>query len=413
MTTILCKNYHKNTEITHIEFVLEDGQNLTRIFSNDKLLKELSTVIFLKQIPSDFQYPLLNVGLVAATDDELTLQYDSFEDILTLPAKLLTAFIHHYPRLQTIYTKPTDNYLTVNQIQTVLLHKGSNIKLATIDSKQLTKLVNHQDNNIPYHYFNGYLLDDEYSLNDFPEVLDLEDYSQTNHSILNVSQAIDSNAYYLRYMHPKIGFGLFANRAIKKGEILMAYTGELTTKAKYQNTNYSFKFNQGGLHKKLDGIKFGNLARFINHANDVEVKAKCKKFDFSDAFVLTENVRSKKYKVNGIEFIYLIAKEDILPNQQLCFNYGKYYWKQRTHHMTFIDNKRMLSDSGEILSIRKKLPVELYKQADLHLPFITFFMYNRLLIIFVMLILILASFHKVEESSSAYLFFSSLLHVAE
>ncbi len=101
------------------------------------------------------------------------------------------------------------------------------------------------------------------------------------------------------------GLGLFTNRAFKKGEFIIEYTGEkiTTDEANERGGQYLFELND---QFTVDGRGREHLARYINHA----CKPNCYP-EINDAE----------------EHINIYAKRAIQPGEELTYHYGKEFWK--------------------------------------------------------------------------------------
>ena len=100
------------------------------------------------------------------------------------------------------------------------------------------------------------------------------------------------------------GLGLYSNLQIKKGELVIEYTGKvLTTKeANEKGGKYLFELNS---RITIDGSGRENLARYINHSCRPNCEPRI------------ENKHILIYSVKGIK-----------PNEELTYNYGKEYFKE-------------------------------------------------------------------------------------
>ena len=100
------------------------------------------------------------------------------------------------------------------------------------------------------------------------------------------------------------GLGLFARRDFKKGELIIEYTGEKITEAEANRRGgkYLFELNDNWT---IDGKGRDNLARYINHS--------CKPNAYPE-------LDDKE------EHIYIYAKKNIKPGEELTYNYGKMYF---------------------------------------------------------------------------------------
>ena len=102
------------------------------------------------------------------------------------------------------------------------------------------------------------------------------------------------------------GLGLFALRNFKKGEMIIEYTGEKITEAEANRRGgkYLFELNDNWT---IDGKGRSNLARYINHS--------CK----PNAYPELDDEE---------EHIYIYAKKNIKPGEELTYNYGKMYFNE-------------------------------------------------------------------------------------
>lgn len=100
------------------------------------------------------------------------------------------------------------------------------------------------------------------------------------------------------------GLGLFANQKIKKGELVIEYTGETISaaEANRRGGKYLFELNENWT---IDGKDRQNIARYINHS--------CKPNCYPELDKKAERV-----------FIY--AKKQLTPGEELTYNYGKDYF---------------------------------------------------------------------------------------
>jgi uncharacterized protein len=118
---------------------------------------------------------------------------------------------------------------------------------------------------------------------------------------------------HARPMHKKVivrrsraGLGLFAAVPMKRGDLIIAYTGELikTEEADRRGGKYLFILNDDWV---IDGKGRHNLARYINHG--------CK----PNAEAETDEDAKK---------IRIFARRNILPGDEITYDYGKEYWNE-------------------------------------------------------------------------------------
>lgn len=110
----------------------------------------------------------------------------------------------------------------------------------------------------------------------------------------------------MRVKRSSAGLGLFADEPIKRGQLIIEYTGDRISEdeANRRGGRYLFEVSQ---ELVIDGKGRENTARYINHA--------CK--PNSDAEHDEEEDR-----------IYIRAKKNIAQGEEITYHYGKEYMKQ-------------------------------------------------------------------------------------
>lgn len=111
-----------------------------------------------------------------------------------------------------------------------------------------------------------------------------------------------------------VGYGVFADRAIRRQDVIGEYTGVLRkNRAGDENNRYLAGTRPYGPVDDfvIDGQDEGNLTRFINHS------------------FKTPNVRSEHVFYDQRWHRVLRADRDIRPGEQLLWNYGLDYWRER------------------------------------------------------------------------------------
>jgi uncharacterized protein len=100
------------------------------------------------------------------------------------------------------------------------------------------------------------------------------------------------------------GLGLFTKQDIKKGDLVIEYTGERITEAEANRRGgkYLFELNDNWT---IDGKGRENKARYLNHS--------CKPNCYPE---LDEKE----------EHIFIYAKRNIKAGEELTYNYGKMYF---------------------------------------------------------------------------------------
>jgi SET domain-containing protein len=117
-------------------------------------------------------------------------------------------------------------------------------------------------------------------------------------------KSYEPGKFDLAVRRARAGLGLFAAGPIPKGACIIEYTGKLLTREEYQASNSRYLWDIGP-GKTLDGSPRSNKARYINHS--------CK-----------PNCEPDVYKRR----VYIYARRDIQPGEELAYNYGKDYFDE-------------------------------------------------------------------------------------
>lgn len=128
---------------------------------------------------------------------------------------------------------------------------------------------------------------------------------------------------YMKWINKTVQYGVFAEKLIKKGEMICEYTGYLELDDNSDTDNlYLWEYPTimyetvpGKSRRKkiafcINAEKAGNFARGINHT--------IKKH---------QNVSIVMVPYNNLWHVIYRAQKDILPGQQLLTHYGKSYWQ--------------------------------------------------------------------------------------
>ena len=125
----------------------------------------------------------------------------------------------------------------------------------------------------------------------------------------------------IKWVDEKMGYGLFANEPIKKGEFIGEYAGLLIIRYLVNGGggDYCMRYpnlSLGLMHYTLDAEKLGNEMRFANHN-------------------YTPNMQPTVALENGLSHSALVALRDIEPGEQLTYDYGEDYWSRRDPPIDF------------------------------------------------------------------------------
>lgn len=113
-----------------------------------------------------------------------------------------------------------------------------------------------------------------------------------------------ANRFDLRVKRTKSGLGLVSFSAIKKGETVIEYVGHRIHKTvgNTPRNRYVFSVNRA---IDIDGSPRWNTARYINHS----CRPNCEAVERGGR-------------------IFIVAKRDIKPNEELGYDYGKGYFDE-------------------------------------------------------------------------------------
>lgn len=122
----------------------------------------------------------------------------------------------------------------------------------------------------------------------------------------------------LRWIDPRIGWGVFAARPFKAGEFIAEYLGVLRKKRRADRYNaYCFAYvSEAGRATSfvIDAKEHANIARYVNHSQKPNV----------EPVLATIGLRTH---------LILLTKRPIREGEQLCYDYGPDYWTKRSAPM--------------------------------------------------------------------------------
>lgn len=155
------------------------------------------------------------------------------------------------------------------------------------------------------------LFDDDVQLELSAEDADFQTFLRSQYG-----KFIDSHSLaplYIGWVNSIVGYGLFANGSIKRGQYIGECTGRIIPVTSIDPRD-AFLFHYPSSHPNkqfvIDAGVEGSLLRFINHDSQPNVDA--------------EYVFHK-----GLWHLVFIANDNIKEGQQLTLDYGPNYWKNR------------------------------------------------------------------------------------
>lgn len=130
---------------------------------------------------------------------------------------------------------------------------------------------------------------------------------------------------YIKFINKTVGYGAYAEKALKKGDMVTEYTGVVEEDTPFDEDNLYLWDYPTIMYQTIPGkkrrrkIRFcinaeetGNFARFINHS--------LKKY---------QNVEIQIVPRNGQWHVLYVAKKPIKKGEQLLTHYGAEYWRDR------------------------------------------------------------------------------------
>jgi hypothetical protein len=282
--------------------------------------------ISLKQLTqqTDFTHPLLSKPFTLNNDNLYHYEYDNVQELFEASVFVYTILLHvDNPYLCTFKINPSKNFQTYDRTDDLYFSINSNkTAVDTISIEQLNSIVCEMLR-INFKFSENLVINDSFTFEDLPSSVNgdnlftVQDYL---YDILN--NPGDLSRFEVRYIDPKIGFGVFSRTVINTDDIVGVYTGVKTIHHP-DSLNFAFKPEQDCLSMFLDAKYYGNITRFINHAPDPDKDHEV----LESSRGLIANILGSIYYFNGISIIVFIAKRDILPGQQLLVDYGSAYFK--------------------------------------------------------------------------------------
>jgi SET domain-containing protein len=119
----------------------------------------------------------------------------------------------------------------------------------------------------------------------------------------------------IRFIDPKVGYGVFAKENIPPYSTLHHYTGIFRLDRKISVRHDStFSFNKFSLFS-IDAMKAGNWTRFMNHSDEKNPK--------------TNVIAWELYLEEGPRIVFTSGSHGIKKGAQLLYSYGEIYWKTK------------------------------------------------------------------------------------
>lgn len=349
------------TKISRIEILMSHSVNITFVYFQSNAMKRVKTTTFLKRYRHAFHHPLLGIASAkqpASSDEQTLLRYGSLQEMAYQAKVALITLIQHAPQLHTVLIYPTEAYLTTTRRKPIPFMIYNRCR----KPQQLTfplfhKLIGLRDPSTDYEYNEIFGFSTGFCLKHSQLTIEADQLFNPNKqlfSLLNMGQ----EPLYIRFIHRQIGFGTFASRAIKTGEVITFYNGIFNGGDK--DSLYGFSLINDAFHAYIDASVLGNLARFINHSQEtlpqqmMGVLAKDQSANVSQ--LAKPNAQTNYITYEGISFVYLTATRDITAHEQILFDYGPNYWA-KGKQAVLLKNGDFISSEGKYLKHAPTLPL--------------------------------------------------------
>jgi len=111
--------------------------------------------------------------------------------------------------------------------------------------------------------------------------------------------------FKLKVKKSRAGLGLFAEELIPRDSYIIEYVGREISKEEEYTSKSKYLFEVSS-KKTIDGQARSNTARYINHSCRPNAKIKIEKGR-----------------------VFILAKRHIKPGEEINYDYGKEYWRDR------------------------------------------------------------------------------------
>jgi hypothetical protein len=333
---LLLRNKSAKGGIESVTISLNANENVTKFSLNGNEEQVVKTPLFLANRDAyGFEHPLLDEETVQVHEGKAEFFYQSREELFVLPAKILASFIYHSTDLEQIKVAPANDY-PLNAKRTCVQYAptANSKKNQGLDIESFEKLIQKISKQDRFQYYNDFIFNQVVRFEDLNESIDA-DLLYTGEKDIFLKSLAQEEPIAIRYVSASVGHGAFATRDLKKGEILGIYTGEILLKPR--SPIFTMWLGNPVFSLRVDAEFYGNLTRFINHAD--------KKPEFKvDPFypkkdpkkdILLPNCIYQGHSLFGFNFVTVKASRDIKKDEQLLVYYGNEYWgKKAKYYLT-------------------------------------------------------------------------------
>jgi len=156
-------------------------------------------------------------------------------------------------------------------------------------------------------------------------------YEQAELLRLELEEITIKKPTYLEVKDSKIpgaGYGLFTKKSLKRGEKVVEYLGEIIDYQEYNKRTDENKYGYMFYLDKKTCIDAYDTPHFVaRYANDAKGLKRVPGLDNNCEY----HIEDKR--------VYIVAKRDIRPGEELFVSYGKEYWEDIKHNMSLINQK--------------------------------------------------------------------------
>lgn len=296
---------------------------------------------------SDFSHPLLteNFSQTSETSDRgYHYEYDDLDGLLYSGIYVYSTLLHADKPLSCRFKiNPSTAFQRTQFAPEIYLSMNTHqlarqTLLITQFEEMISEIMGYQ-----FKFSEDYVIDTSFTIADLPKSINADALYNADVKLVELLKTPnDFSRYELRYISPRIGFGVFSKDAIQKGDIISFYTGVKTHKS-ISSQKYAFCSNLDCLNLDLDARQHGNIARFINHApslNESKIS--------SSSTLLGANIAAVNHYLNGLLMVAYTATEAILPGEQLLVDYGEKYF-QRHPMFRFKTNGKLMDTSKHVM----------------------------------------------------------------
>lgn len=310
MVSLLLTNHHSNKALKHATLDISTGL----VTLSDE--RELKNIQALEQ--EHFSHPLLLEPYTPSPNHQFSYTYDDLDGLLYTAIFIYVALMRtDKPDLCQFTIRPSAQFKSTRlagDLHLSLNHQKAST--STIRLEQLNRFIS-KSLGLPFFFSDDIIIhEDQLTLNALPETIQADAlYKAPSETRCLLTAPIHLEAYELRYIHPLMGFGVFARSRIKKNTIISVYSG-IKMLNFLRRPSYTYGRKLDTLNLRTDAEQQGNLTRFINHAPaTIQSKYRC-----------TANIKNERHCLNGIEFVVYTAKREIQPGEQLLTDYQASYF---------------------------------------------------------------------------------------